>query len=41
LVDMTRRAILSEGRGLRARIAMPCASRGITQPSGENERPVA
>ena len=28
--EMTRKAIFSEGRGLRARIARPYASRGIT-----------
>jgi hypothetical protein len=28
--EMTREAVFSEGRGLRARIAKPYASRGIT-----------
>jgi hypothetical protein len=28
--EMTRKAIFSEGRGLRVRIARPYASRGIT-----------
>ena len=39
--EMRRKVVFSEGRGLRARMARQCASRGITRSSGANEHLVA
>jgi hypothetical protein len=38
---ITRKAIFSEGRGLRARSARPYPNRGTTWLTGANERPVS
>jgi hypothetical protein len=35
---MTRKAVFSEGRGLRVRVARPDASRGIPFPPGDEAR---
>jgi hypothetical protein len=36
--EMTRKAVFSEGRGLRVRVARPDASRGIPFPPGDEAR---